>query len=391
MQRAILLDLTPLVTGSTYRGIGRYVRGLCEGLAEVGEHAELEVRGLIADPRVSRLELVDSVQSYTRAPAIVPLRSSLARRNRLIRFGAARVAKPSAGLLHFTDPVGFPWTGREGHCLTCHDLIPIIMREYSSRVPGALSAKIAFERLRYRRARRILAVSHATKRDLCDRLQIEPSLIDVVWHGVDHRVFHPHAASGELERVQALLGTTQPYVLYVGAGDPRKDLGTLLQAFAASRLRLEATLAIAGQLGPKRVASLQQQAKKLGVTARLKLLGYVEEDLIAPLYRHAAVHVFASRYEGFGFPVVEALAAGCPTITSPDSSLDEVAGDAALIVPCGEPEALKVALETLCTDSAKRSQLRERGLAQASKFTWKACALETLAFWRRALSDAPSR
>jgi glycosyltransferase involved in cell wall biosynthesis len=388
MPRAILLDLTPLVTGSTFRGIGRYVRGLSEGLAEVGEQSDLELRGLVADPSVSRLELIDAVHAYTQAPSIVPRRTSLGRRNRLIRFGAARLAKPCAGLLHFTDPVGLPWSGPAGHCLTCHDLIPIIMREYSSRVPGALSAKIAFERLRYRRAQRILAVSHATKRDLCERLQIEPSKIDVVWHGVDHRVFHPQAQAGELERVQALLGTTQPYVLYVGAGDPRKDLDTLLEAFAGSRLRSDAVLAIAGQLGPKRVASLRKLAKKLSLSEQLRLLGYVDEQLIAPLYRHATVHVFASRYEGFGFPVVEALAAGCPTITSPNSSLDEVAGDGALIVPCGEPEALAVALETLCSDSAQRRELRERGLRQASKFTWKACAQGTLAFWRRALAEA---
>jgi glycosyltransferase involved in cell wall biosynthesis len=384
--RAVLLDLTPLVTGSTFRGIGRYVRGLCEGLAELGEQPDLEVRGLIADDNVSRLSLVDAVHTYTRSPAIVPRSRSLGRRNGLIRFGAARLAKACDGLLHFTDPVGFPWSGRGGHCLTCHDLIPIIMREYRSRLPGALAAKVAFERLRYRRARRILAVSHATKRDLCERLQIEPSLIDVVWHGVDHRVFHPRAEAGELERVQALLGGARPYVLYVGAGDPRKDLGTLVEAFARSRLRGEAQLAIAGQLGRKRLAALGKAVKQLGVSEQVKLLGYVDESLVAPLYRHATVHVFASRYEGFGFPVVEALASGCPTITSPDSSLDEVAGDGAIVVPCGQPEALTAALEGLFSDSAQRRQLRERGLRQASKFTWRASAEQTLAFWRKALA-----
>jgi glycosyltransferase involved in cell wall biosynthesis len=388
MSRAVLLDLTPLVTGSTFRGIGRYVRGLSEGLAALGEQPDIDVRGLIADPTVSRLELVGGIQAYTRAPAIVPRRSSLPRRNRLIRFGAAPLANSCDALLHFTDPIGFPWSGKAGHCLTCHDLIPIILREYSSRIPGALSAKIVVERMRYRRARRILAVSHATKRDLCERLQIDPSRVDVVWHGVDHHVFHPQAEIGELERLQALLGTTAPYVLYVGAGDPRKDLDTLLNAFARSRLRADAILAIAGKLGDKRATSLHKLAKKLGIAGRLNILGYVDEGLVAPLYRHATAHVFVSRYEGFGFPVVEALAAGCPTITSPASSLDEVAGDGAVIVPSGEPEALAAALETLCFDSERRDQLRERGLRQASKFPWRSCAVETLAFWRRAAAES---
>lgn len=387
MPRAVLLDLTPLVTPSTLRGIGRYVRGLAEGLAELGAQSDVPVRGLIADPQVTRVELIEDVFAYARAPAIMPRKKALERRNRLIRFAAPRLARESDGLLHFTDPSGFPWTGKDGHCLTCHDLIPIILREYTSRFPGVLPAKVAFERLRYQRARRVLAVSHATKRDLCERLQLEPSRIDVVWHGVDHNVFHPRAEAGELERVQALLGGTQPYVLYVGAGDPRKDLDTLLRAFAHSRLRQEAVLAIAGQMGWRRIKALNARAAELGVSDKLKLLGYVDEALVAPLYRHAAVHVFASRYEGFGFPVVEALAAGCPTITSPDSSLDEVAGDNALIVPCGQLEPLVQALETLFFDSEKRRELRRRGLAWASTFTWKACAEQTIAFWRRALSD----
>jgi glycosyltransferase involved in cell wall biosynthesis len=117
---------------------------------------------------------------------------------------------------------------------------------------------------------------------------------------------------------------------------------------------------------------------------RVQLTGYVDEAIVPALYRNAAVHVFPSRYEGFGFPIVEALAAGCPTITSPDSSLDEVAGDAAEIVPCGEPEALTASLETLFFDSARRETLREKGLARAATFTWKACAQQTLEFWQRA-------
>lgn len=387
MPRAVLLDLTPLVTPSTLRGIGRYVRGLSEGLAELGEQTDIQVQGLVADSNVSRLGRVQDVNGYTREPAIMPRPKALERRNRLICFGAAPLAKQVDGLLHFTDPDGFPFSGRAGHCVTCHDLIPIILREYTSRVPGVLQAKIALERLRYRRARRILAVSHATKRDLCERLQIAPEQIDVVWHGVDHRLFHPVAAEGELERVHAVLGDTKPYVLYLGAGDPRKDLSTLVDAFAQSRLANEAVLAIAGQMRPKRIAALRAQMAELGVTDRVKLLGYVDEALVPAFYRNAALHVFASRYEGFGFPVVEALAAGCPTITSPNSSLDEVAGDAALIVPCGETEALVVALEKLFFDSEQRRALRERGLVRAAQFTWKACAEQTLAFWRRALSD----
>lgn len=386
MPRAVLLDLTPLVTPSTLRGIGRYVRGLSEGLTEVGAQSDLELQGLVADSNVSRLDLLQDIAAYAQEPAIMPRRRALKRRNRLICLGAPRLARRVGGLLHFTDPAGFPLSGRAGHCLTCHDLIPIALPEYGPPIPGMSRAKLAFERLRYQRARRILAVSHATKRDLCERLQISPTQVDVVWHGVNHRVFHPTPAAGELERVQGALGDRRPYVLYVGAGDLRKDLTTLVSAFAQSRLSREGVLAIAGQMPPERVTSLRAQVAALGMIERVKLLGYVEEGLVPALYRNAAVNVFPSRYEGFGFPVLEALAAGCPTITSPNSSLDEVAGDAAVIIPCGDPDALAGALERVVYDSEQRKSLRERGFARAATFTWTACAEQTLAFWRRALS-----
>jgi glycosyltransferase involved in cell wall biosynthesis len=383
----ILLDLTPLATGSVFRGIGRYVRGLAEGVAELGPEALQHVHGLIADPSVSELSVVEDVGAYARAPMVMPVGPSLPRRNRLTRFGAKRISQASGRLLHFTDPSGFPFTGAEGHCLTCHDLIPLIFhREYEAPIPGMGYVKHAIERRRYARARRVLAVSHATRRDLCERLGILPERVEVVWHGVDHRLFHPRANAGELEQVHALLGSTRPYVLYVGAGDPRKDLETLVTAFAHSRLAKEATLAIVGRLGKWRPSSLPKLSKELGVENQVKLTGYVDEAIVPALYRNAAVHVFPSRYEGFGFPIVEALAAGCPTITSPGSSLDEVAGDAAEIVPCGQAEALTASLETLFFDTAQRQSLRERGLARAATFTWKACAEQTLAFWQRAQS-----
>jgi glycosyltransferase involved in cell wall biosynthesis len=117
----------------------------------------------------------------------------------------------------------------------------------------------------------------------------------------------------------------------------------------------------------------------------LTLTGYVPEEQVPALYRSARLHVFVSRYEGFGLPVLEALACGAPTVTSPGSSLDEVAGDAALIVPVAEPDALRSALETLFYDEDTRSELRRRGLERAQRFTWRACAESTLEFWRKAL------
>lgn len=383
----ILLDLTPLVTPSTLRGIGRYARGLVQGLSELPEPTDFQLAGITADQRVQKLGVVNDLLGYVTSPVALPLRNSRERRNRLVTFSAPRVARQAQSLLHLTDPDGFPLSKPEGHCMTCHDLIPLILhRDYLLRVPWARPYRAFIEKLRYQRARRVLAVSHATKRDLCEQLDLSSDRVDVVWHGVDHHIFHPHKADRELEAVQRWLGSTRPYVLYVGAGDARKDLDTLISAFARSRLADDALLVIVGQIHPVRMKTLKALAEEVGMSDRVKLTGYAEEALIPALYRGASVHVFPSRYEGFGFPVIEALACGAPTITSPNSSLDEVAGDAALIVPCGEPDALAQALERLFFDAAYAAELRQRGLTRAAGFTWRACAEQTLGFWRRALA-----
>jgi glycosyltransferase involved in cell wall biosynthesis len=383
----ILLDLTPLVTPSTLRGIGRYARGLVQGLSELSAPTDFELAGITADQRVRKLTVEKDLLGYVTKPVALPVRKSLERRNRLVTFSAPRVARQAHSLLHLTDPDGFPFSKPEGHCVTCHDLIPLILhREYLGRMPWTRPYRAFLEKLRYQRARRVLAVSHATKRDLCEQLELPEARVDVVWHGVDHHVFHPRKAADESAAVQRWLGSTRPYVLYVGAGDARKDLDTLITSFARSRLAKDALLVIVGQLRAPRVKALRALARRVGAADQVKLTGYAEEALIPALYRGASVHVFASRYEGFGFPVVEALACGAPTITSPNSSLDEVAGDAALIVPCGEPEALSSALERLFFDTAYVAELRQRGLTRAAGFTWRACAEQTLAFWRRALA-----
>jgi glycosyltransferase involved in cell wall biosynthesis len=389
----VLLDLTPLVTPSSLRGIGRYVRGLVQGLLELGSDPELSIEGCAANDELSNLELVTDLAEYCGRDAKPPVAFARDRRSILICRAAPRFVLDRPGLLHLTDPKGVPWSRPEPYCLTCHDLIPIVLHEqYLPPIPGWDRLYAAIERFRYRRAARILAVSHATKRDLCTKLDIDESRVDVAWHGVDHTRYHPRAEEGERSRLQGIVGdANSPYVLYLGAGDARKDLGTLIAAFAESRARREARLVIAGHLSPSQLEKLVMQSRALGVESELSLPGYVDERLVPALYRNAAVHVFASRYEGFGLPVLEALACGAPTITSPGSSLDEVAGDAALIVPVGEPEALREGVDRLFFDDEARTRLRERGLARALTFTWRSCAENTKIFWKKALQPGTLR
>lgn len=384
--RPLLLDLTPLRTAAALRGIGRYVRGLVQGLAELGASSGLgsHVRGLIANPTFTRLEVIDDLTGYCAQPAESPVRSAGLRRSALLTFGLPGLLSSHAAVAHLTEPKGIPWSRPQPYSVTCHDLIPLVMHEqYLPRIPHYDRLFAALERLRYRRPRAILAVSHATRRDLCERLGIDERAVEVIWHGVDHHRFTPAPDPLEQERIETLLGTKGGFALYLGAGDPRKDLTTLVSAYAASRLRGQLPLVLAGYLYPWRLRELTSLCERLHIVPDVKLLGYVPESAVPALYRAASVHVFPSRYEGFGLPVLEALACGAPTITSPGSSLDEVAGNAAEIVPCGDIEAMTRALELVVGDSEHRQLLRERGLARAATFTWRETAKRTLAFWNR--------
>jgi glycosyltransferase involved in cell wall biosynthesis len=386
----VLLDLTPLVTSAALRGIGRYVRGLVQGLYAIGQDQwqGIEIAGLAATDAVDQLlEPIARLDEYARLLPRPLAKNCDLRRSALITFQCVRAArKAGADLLHITEPRGTPVSRHPIVTVTSHDLIVLAQyRQYLPPIPGWPVLYRGLEHLRYGSSKRILAISEATKRDLVEILGMDPQRIEVVYHGVDHERFRPEPAAGEARMIAELLGSTAPYIVYLGAGDPRKDLDTLVEAHARI-VQQGVRLVFAGHLKRERRQQLEQLALRLGSRESLCFAGFVEDALVPALYRQAQAHVFPSRYEGFGLPVLEALACGTPTITSPGSSLDEVAGGAAEIVPCGEPDRLAAALERVLSDSALRASMVERGIARASQFTWPGCARETLGFWRRTLA-----
>jgi glycosyltransferase involved in cell wall biosynthesis len=388
----VVLDLTPLVTPSALRGIGRYVQGLVQGLHALPpeDRGGIELLGLAANRELTQLFIVEDLVEYCARPALPPIDGAGPKRARLITFNAASMI-PEGALLHLTDPKGIPLSRRLRYTVTSFDLISLALPElYLPKIPYWSKLHATLDRVRYSRVERVLAISHATRSDLRRFLGIPESKIDVVWLGVDHARFQPIASPGEAAAISQLLASPEPYILYLGAGDARKDLDTLVRAYAHSRAKTEARLVIAGKHDPSRVASLASLIESLGLTGRAVQLGYVDELNIPALYRQARVHAFVSRYEGFGLPVLEALACGTPTITSPGSSLDEVTGDAAVIVPCGAETALAEALDRLFYDEDARAKLCIAGIERARTFTWERCAAEHLEFWAKAPLRSPA-
>jgi glycosyltransferase involved in cell wall biosynthesis len=238
-----------------------------------------------------------------------------------------------------------------------------------------------------RAARRVIAISEATKRDLVGRYGIAAGKIDVIHHGVAPRFRPPDDPTAARETVEGL-GVRAPYILAVGTIQPRKNYPRLIAAFA--RLRAaghDLRLVIVGRAGWLADATLAAPAA-CGVASHVFFAGYVPDEALPALYAGAACVAQVSLYEGLGMPAAEALACGATLVCARSSALPEIAGEAAIACDPASVDSIAAALREALTDEARRARLRELGLARAASFTWRRCAAETLATLRAAL--APS-
>ena len=223
-------------------------------------------------------------------------------------------------------------------------------------------------------AAHVLADSQATRADLVARYGTPPDRVTVAYPGRDETLA-PVRDPGAIGAVKARHGISGDYFLYLGTLQPRKNLARLVAAYAD--LRPGAALVLAGKRGWL-YDDLFAQVRRLVLERRVLFPGYVPDVDKAALLSGALAFVFPSLYEGFGLPVLEAQACGCPVLTSTTSSLPEVAGDAALMVDPTDGPATTAAMERLVADPALRATLVERGFANVRRFSWAACAQTVL-------------
>ena len=292
-----------------------------------------------------------------------------------------QVGVPFAARAERLDVVHYPYFAAPALAgvpvvVTVHDVIPLALPAY--RGPALARAYTALVAATTRRARFVICDSIHSKRDAVRLLKLPASRIRVIYLAAAPalRPLEPDAA----EAVRRRFGLGERFVFYVGGLDRRKNLGLLLRAFAElAAAHPEAELAIAGEApaaGPL-FPDWRALAAALGVGERVRFLGHVSEEEKAHLYGAALCFAFPSLYEGFGLPPLEAMACGTPVVCADASSLPEVVGDAALTAPPGDVEAWRRALVRLWEDGDLRRDLRERGLARASLFTWEKTARET--------------
>lgn len=235
------------------------------------------------------------------------------------------------------------------------------------------------------KAHRIIAVSETTKNDIVRFLDIPPERVKVVHNGVD-AAFCPVADPAQLDQVRTRYRLPERFLLCVGTIQPRKNLARLLEAYAkiCQEHGCQHDLVLVGGDGWKS-EGLRQQIQSLQLSKRVHFTGYVTDADLPLLYNLADIFVFPSLYEGFGLPVLEAMACGIPVVTSNSSSLPEIAGDAALLVDPCDVESIAAGIRTLLADQELRTDFSRKGIARAKLFTWERCAHETLAVLREAL------
>jgi len=392
----VLVDMTALNTPSRERGIGRYVKHLCRALAtrDTWSEAATSARhfriGGLTRQRGSALGAVDESLQFAGDPQI-RVSTWQYQRHKLERrlFLGSLARRVGPRLLHLPDPPGTPFDMRQPRIVTCHDLIPLVLaKQYLAPVPGARTLQWLRDYARYRTARRVIAISEATRRDLIEHVGVSPERIDVVHSGVDHERFSAHSLDGERQQVAARLGFDAPFLLCLGASDARKNLPLLVRAFGQSGVARELMLVFAGPISPRQRARLLEAVQSSQLEGRVLILGYIDDALLVALYRQCLAYVFPSSYEGFGLPILEAMACGAATLTSGLSSLAEVAGDAALTLPSLDQDVLAAGIARIAGDGALRAALRTRGLEHVKTFTWQRCAEQTLACYARALAES---
>lgn len=392
------IDARPLQAETRFRGIGKALGFFLEAFADCVE-AEDKIIFYIDPglPTPDTLKLFkNSVTKHTESTPIGRMRYI---RSVLPQFAPV---KPKASdidvLLQYDGSLGVP-RSVPTVCMF-HDLIPYLfrgqekqmtaggLRKYKNKLAGSLYWQKYLRTLRlYKKAAHILAISESSKRDLLkfDR-SITSDRVDVAYLGS-----RPHvSAKGGGSKVREL--TKNPYLLYVGGIDLRKNVTGLLEAFYEAKsthpdlrlicvgkeFELQSQL---GDLGWNDVLHSNSKYAKDVINP-----GFVDEPSLTYLYEHASAFVFPSRYEGFGLPAIEAMQASCPVIAYNNSSIPEIVGDAALLLPDGS--SLTPAINRILSEQGLRKQLIAKGVKQAKLFTWKKTAEQTLAVLRETANKA---
>lgn len=350
-------------------GLGRYAASLAQALMDLGT----PLMAFINDPRDGQLKPpLDKLPTLT---AHLP-RKRWRLRAAVSYFGGPNLNSifPNVTLYHATEHL-LPVITHARSVLTLHDTAYLHFPQYHL-LQNRLYLTLMMPRF-IRCADAVICVSEATRQDAVRFYNLPAKKLRVIPEGVEPR-FTPITNSSTLQSVRERYQLPGRFLLYVGTIEPRKNLSTLLKAYAVLRQsQPEIRLVIAGGKGWL-YESFFAELRALGLERQVQLLGYVPDEDLPALLNCAAGFAYPSVFEGFGLPPLEAMACGTPVIVSNASSLPEVVGDAGLLLPPTDVQAWVEALRRVLNDNAFHAELRARGLHRAKQFTWEKAARETL-------------
>jgi alpha-1,3-rhamnosyl/mannosyltransferase len=349
-------------------------------------HWIVNLRQLLGDERVQMFPFLDQLPGLDHEGSAVDGPGTLARQGLLFALNlwpnhALDLMTPAADIFHATKLLYPP----RRSCLTAtlHDMTCWLLPEFHQ--PANVAAEKRFAECIWKRASGLVAVSESTRRNAVQVLGLNPETIQVIYPGVAGAYFE--AASEAAASARSRYGLHKPYALYVGTVEPRKNLDRLLDAWQTlpATIREQYDLVMAG---PEGWQSVQTMARLRLATAGIRYMGYVPEPDLPGITAGATVFVYPSLYEGFGFPVAQAMAAGVPVITSHVSSLPEVTGGAAVLIDPQSPAELRDALDRLLTSPAARMHMAAAGRIRAQHFRWDECARKSVDFFERIVGRA---
>jgi glycosyltransferase involved in cell wall biosynthesis len=356
MERIVAIDARML----EHSGIGTYLRNLLENLATI----ETEYIFEVMCPRQQALRGLPP-DRFRFVPAKSPIYSVSE------QWEIARLSRPGQ-LLH-SPHYNAPLLSRSKLVVTIHDLTHLTDPTFKRTLAARFYAWPMFN-LVARRADRIIADSEFTKQQIVEHLGISPSKVAVVYLGVDDH-FCPHDRKQAFLCVSSLLGVSRPYILFVGNLKPSKNVKTLIQAFSqiCARRGVDHQLVILGD-DRKWKAGLVNECQNLGIAEYVVFAPHVPYEDLPRVYAAAEMLVMPSFNEGFGLPVLEAMACGTPVVCSRAASLPEVGGDAVEYFEPSSADDLAAALERILGSRVLQEALRCKGLERAKLFSWHECA-----------------
>jgi len=356
----ILIDATPLFLRSA--GVKNYTYYWIQNLWQQARNDRILTLPTLASlgPLHHERSIAGAAQTYLHLGRVFAANAAPA-------LPLLRWSMPKADVFHVSNQIRFPPKGVK-LTATIYDMTCRLMPELHTAANIQADENLAKNVLA--RADRLIAISENSRQDAARLLGLDANRIEVIYPGVPEVYFGAQPRPSE-----------QPYVLYLGTIEPRKNVDTLLDAWSGFRFRSDFDLAIAGVSGWAGEKTLARLASR---PAGVRYFGYVPEDELPGLIAGASAFIYPSLYEGFGFPVAQAMAAGVPVITSNTSCLPEVAGEGALLVDPRSAAEIQTALEKLLTSPELQQQLRTAGLARAKReYRWDICARKSLEFFSR--------